>query len=37
MKVTAQVYEQFLLSSQVDYTGTYLADHLAGLTHDNVT
>lgn len=37
MKVTAQLYGQFLLSSQVNYTGTYLADHLAGLTHDNVT
>lgn len=36
MKVTAQLYGQFLLSSQVNYTGTYLADHLAGLTHDNV-
>ena len=37
MKVTAQVYGQFLLSSQVNYTGTSLADHLVGLTHDNVT
>ena len=37
MKVTAQLYGQFLLSSQVNYTGTYLADHVAGLTHDNVT
>jgi hypothetical protein len=37
MKVTAQLCGQFLLSSQVNYTGTYLADHLAGLTHDNVT
>ena len=36
MKVTAALYGQFLLSSQVNYTGTYLADHLAGLTHDNV-
>lgn len=36
MKVTAQLYGQFLLSSQVNYTGTYLAEHLAGLTHDNV-
>ena len=36
MKVTAQLYGQFLLSSQVNYTGTYLADHLEGLTHDNV-
>ncbi len=36
MKVTAQLYGQFLVSSQVNYTGTYLAEHLEGLTHDNV-
>jgi len=36
MKVTAQLYGQFLLSSQVNYTGTYLAEHLADLQHDNV-
>ena len=36
MKVTAQLYGQFLLSSQVNYTGTYLAEHLTGLQHDNV-
>ena len=36
MKVTAQLYGQFWVSSQVNYTGTYLADHLDGLTHDNV-
>lgn len=36
MKVTAQIYGQFLLSSQINYTGTYLADHFEGLTHDNV-
>ena len=36
MKVTAQLYGQFLVSSQVNYPGTYLTDHLAGLTHDNV-
>ena len=36
MQVTAQLYGQFLVSSQVNYTGTYLADHLDGLTHDNV-
>ena len=35
MKATAQPYGQFLVSSQVNYTGTYLADHLDGLTHDN--
>ena len=37
MKVAAQVYGQFLLRFRVNYTGTYLADHLAGLTHDNGT
>ena len=36
MKVTAQLYGQFLVSSQVNYTGMYLADHLDGLTHDHV-
>ena len=36
IKVTAQLYEQFLVSSQVDCTGTYLADHQNGLTHDNM-
>jgi len=36
MRVTAQLYGQFLVSSQVNYTGTYLADHLDGLTHDKV-
>ena len=36
MKMSADLYGQFLLVSQVNYTGTYLADHLAGLTHDNV-
>ncbi len=36
MNVTAQLYGQFLVSSQVSYTGTYLADHLDGLTHDNL-
>lgn len=36
MKVRAQLYGQFLLSSQGHYTGTYLAEHLAGLRHDNV-
>ena len=36
MKVTAQLYGQFLVSSQMNYTGTYLADHLAGLSYDNV-
>ncbi|AWM35265.1 IS701 family transposase [Hymenobacter nivis] len=36
MKVTAQLYGQFLVSSQVNYTGTYLAEYLEGLSHDNV-
>ena len=36
MKVTAQLYGQFLMSSPVNYTVTYLAEHLVGLTHDNV-
>lgn len=35
MKVTVNLYGQFLLSSQINYTCTYLADHFAGLTHDN--
>ena len=35
MRVTAQLYGQFLVSSQVNYTGTYLADHLDGLMHEN--
>ena len=36
MKLTVQLYGQFLMSSQVNYTGMYLADHLDELTHDNV-
>ena len=36
MKMSADLYGRFLLNSQVNYTGTYLADHLEGLTHDNV-
>lgn len=36
MKVTINLYGQFLLSSQINYTCTYLADHFAGLSHDNV-
>lgn len=30
------IYGQFLLSSQINYTCTYLADHFDALTHDNV-
>ena len=29
MKMSTDLYGQFLLVSQVNYTGTYLADHLA--------
>lgn len=36
MKATLDLYGQFLLSSQINYTCTFLADHLEGLTHDNV-
>ena len=36
MRVTAQLYGLFLMSSKVNYTGTCLVDHLHGLTHDNV-
>ncbi len=36
MKVTLDLYGQFLLSSQINYTCTFLADHLEGLTHNNV-
>ncbi len=36
MKVTIDLYGQFLLSSQINYTCTYLAEHFEGLGHDNV-
>lgn len=36
MKMTKELYGQFLLSSHINYTCTYLADHFDGLTHDNV-
>jgi len=36
MKVTAQLYGQFLLSSQINYTCSCLAEHIEGLSHDNV-
>ena len=36
MKATLEVYGQFLLSSQINYTCTYLADHFEGLKHDNI-
>ena len=34
--MTAQLYGQFLVSSQVNCTGTNLADHIDGLMHNNV-
>lgn len=37
MKTTSQLYCQYLLSSQVNYTCTNLADHVAALSHDDVT
>jgi hypothetical protein len=36
MKMNKEIYGQFLLSSQINYTSTYLADHLEGINHDNV-
>jgi hypothetical protein len=36
MKTTSQIYKQFLTSSQINYTGTYLADHIEGLNEDSV-
>src|SRR3982750_3322331 len=37
MKMNMEIYGQFLLSSQINYTCTYLADHLETLNHDNVS
>lgn len=36
MKATLELYGQFLLSSQINYICTYLAEHFEPLTHDNV-
>jgi len=36
MKTTRQIYCQYLLSSQINYTGTNLADHVTGLDHNSV-
>jgi hypothetical protein len=36
MKMNMEIYGQFLLSSQINYTCTYLADHFESLHHDNV-
>ena len=37
MKTTSQLYCQYLLSSQINYTCTNLADHFADLSHDDVS
>jgi len=36
MKVTRELYGQFLLNTQTNYTGTYLADHTDKLDHNSV-
>ncbi|WP_162056533.1 IS701 family transposase [Pontibacter pamirensis] len=36
MKTAIDMYCQYLLSTQVNYTCTYFADHLQGLSHDSV-
>jgi len=36
MKTAIEMYCQYLLSSQVNYTCTYFADHVEGLSHDSV-
>jgi len=36
MQVTSQLYGQFLLNSQINYTCTYLADHIVGLNHNSI-
>ena len=36
MMTTRRIYCQYLLSSQIKYTCTNLADHLEGLDHNNV-
>jgi len=35
--ITKEQYIEFLISTPVNYTGTYLADHLTGVSHDSVT
>jgi hypothetical protein len=37
MKTTPELYCQFLTSSQINYTCTYLADHQELLSHDSIT
>ncbi|TDG95555.1 hypothetical protein CCPUN_02910 [Cardinium endosymbiont of Culicoides punctatus] len=36
MKVTTQIYGQFLINSPDNYTGTYFSEIAAGLEHDSV-
>ena len=36
MSITALDYCQYLLSSPFNYTQTYFADHVAGLSHDRI-
>jgi hypothetical protein len=36
MKTTAQLYKQFLVSSQINYTCTYLSEHLEGLDENSI-
>jgi len=36
MTTTRELYCQYLLSSQINYTCTHLADHFADLSHDDV-
>jgi len=36
MKTTRQMYCQYLLSTQINYTGTNLAEHTDGLDHNSV-
>ena len=36
MKTAIEMYCQYLMSSQVNYTCTYFADHVEGLSHDSV-
>lgn len=36
MKTTSQIYSQFLIASQTNYTCTYLCEHFEGLQEDSV-
>lgn len=36
MKTTLEIYGQYLLNTQINYTCTNLADHVAELSHDSV-